>query len=80
MLDEQKEKAPAKKEYKLIPNESSADVIKKELENVYKQIKNYQREINSLQNKQSGGLITDKMSRLENILKEKTAHLEKLRN
>lgn len=41
MLDEQKEKAPAKKEYKLIPNESSADVIKKELENVYKQIKNY---------------------------------------
>lgn len=41
MLDEQKEKVPAKKEYKLIPNESSADVIKKELENVYKQIKNY---------------------------------------
>jgi uncharacterized protein YlzI (FlbEa/FlbD family) len=38
-------------------------VIKKELENVYKQIKNYEREINSLENKQSGGLITDKMAR-----------------
>lgn len=33
-----------------------------------------------LENKQSGGLITDKMSRLENILKEKTSHLEKLKN
>jgi hypothetical protein len=66
---------PVKKEYKLIPTESSADVIKKELENVYKQIKNYEREINSLESKQAGGLITDKMSRLENILKEKTAHL-----
>jgi hypothetical protein len=75
MLDEQKDKVPVKKEYKLIPTESNADVIKKELENVYKQIKNYEREINSLENKQSGGLITDKMSRLENILKEKTAHL-----
>lgn len=31
MLDEQKEKVPAKKEHKLIPQESSADVIKKEL-------------------------------------------------
>ena len=59
----------------MIPTESSADVIKKELENVYKQIKNYEREINSLESKQAGGLITDKMSRLENILKEKTAHL-----
>lgn len=29
MLDEQKDKVPAKKEYKLIPQESSADVIKK---------------------------------------------------
>lgn len=80
MLDEQKEKVPVKKEHKLIPTESSADVIKKELENVYKQIKNYEREISSLENKQSGGLITDKMSRLENILKEKSGHLEKLRN
>ena len=69
-----------KKEYKLVTVESSADVIKKELENVYKQIKNYEREINSLENKQSGGLITDKMARFENILKEKTAHLEKLKN
>jgi hypothetical protein len=80
MLDEQKEKVPVKKEHKLIPNDSSADVIKKELENVYKQIKNYEREISSLETKQSGGLITDKMSRLENILKEKGAHLEKLRS
>lgn len=69
-----------KKEHKLIQQESNADVLKKELENVYKQIKNYEREINSLENKQAGGLITDKMSRLENILKEKTAHLEKLKN
>lgn len=76
MLEEQKEKGSAvKKEHKLIAQESSADVIKKELENVYKQIKNYEREINALENKQSGGLITDKMSRLENILKEKTTHL-----
>lgn len=82
MLDEQKDKAvgTAKKEHKLVTIESSADVIKKELENVYKQIKNYEREISNLENKQSGGLITDKMSRMENILKEKTAHLEKLRN
>jgi len=70
MLDEQKDKSTVhKKEHKLIPTESSADVIKKELENVYKIIKNYEREINSLESKQSGGLITDKMSRLENILK-----------
>lgn len=42
MLDEQKDKGVAtKKEHKLIPMESSADVIKKELDNVYKQIKNY---------------------------------------
>ena len=47
---------------------------------MYKQIKNYERDINNLESKQSGGLITDKMSRLENILKEKTAHLEKLKN
>ena len=33
-----------------------------------------------MENKQSGGLITDKMSRLENILKEKTSHLDKLKN
>lgn len=77
MLDEQKDRAAgtAKKQHKLVTVESSADVIKKELENVYKQIKNYEREISSLENKQSGGLITDKMSRMENILKEKTAHL-----
>lgn len=42
MLDSQKEKTTnTKKEHKLITVESSADVIKKELENVYKQIKNY---------------------------------------
>ncbi len=64
MLDQQKEKTTnTKKEHKLVTVESSADVIKKELENVYKQIKNYEREINSLENKQSGGLITDKMAR-----------------
>lgn len=81
MLEEQKDKnSNTKKEHKLIPTESSADVIKKELENVYKQIKNYEREINNLETKQAGGLITDKMSRLENILKEKTSHLEKLKN
>lgn len=81
MLQEQKDKnTNVKKEHKLIPNESSADAIKKELENIYKQITNYEKEINSLENKQSGGLITDKMSRLENILKEKTTHLEKLKN
>ena len=80
MLEEQKEKNSGKKEHKLIPGETSADVIKKELQNVYKQIKNYEKEINSLENKQAGGLITDKMSRLENILKEKTTHLEKLKN
>jgi len=34
------------------------------LENVYKQIKNYEREINHLETKQAGGMITDKMSRL----------------
>lgn len=33
-----------------------------------------------METKQAGGLITDKMSRLENILKEKTSHLEKLKN
>jgi hypothetical protein len=60
--------------------ESSPDVIKKELENVYKQIKNYEREINSLETKQAEGVVTDKMARLENIFKEKTAHLEKLKN
>ena len=76
MLEEQKEKgATAKKEHKLIPLESSPDVVKKELENVYKQIKNYEREINSLETKQAEGLLTDKMARLENIFKEKTAHL-----
>jgi hypothetical protein len=49
MLEEQKDKnSNTKKEHKLIPTESSADVIKKELENVYKQIKNYEREINTL--------------------------------
>lgn len=82
MLDEQKDKGvgATKKEHKLVTIESSADVIKKELENVYKQIKNYEREISNLENKQSGGLITDKMSRVENILKEKTAHLEKLKS
>jgi hypothetical protein len=70
MLEEQKDKnLGVKKEHKLITIESSGDVIKKELENVYKQIKNYEREITTLENKQSGGLITDKMSRLENILK-----------
>ena len=31
MLDEQKEKNTGKKEHKLIPGETSADVIKKEL-------------------------------------------------
>ena len=30
-----------KKEHRLIQQESNADVLKKELENVYKQIKNY---------------------------------------
>lgn len=65
MLDEQKEKGVAsKKEHKLIPLESSPDVIKKELENVYKQIKNYEREINSLEAKQAEGALTDKMARL----------------
>jgi bacterioferritin (cytochrome b1) len=80
MLDEQKEKTSAKKEYKLIPTESTSEVIKKELENAYKQIKNYEREINHLETKQAGGMITDKMSRLENILKEKTKHLDKLKS
>jgi bacterioferritin (cytochrome b1) len=81
MLEEQKDKnVTVKKEHRLIPLESSADAIKKELENVYKQIKNYEREISGLENKQAGGLITDKMSRLENILKEKTTHLDKLKH
>lgn len=55
-------------------------MIKKELDNVYKQIKNYEREISNLEAKQAGGMVTDKMARLENVLKEKTAHLEKLKN
>ena len=54
-------------------------MIKKELANVYKQIKNYEREIRNLENKQAGGMITDKMSRLEMILKEKNQHLDKLK-
>lgn len=43
MLEEQREKGTTKKEHKLIPNETSTEVIKKELENVYKQIKNYEK-------------------------------------
>ena len=47
---------------------------------MYKQIRNYEREIRNLENKQAGGMITDKMSRLELILKEKNQHLEKLKS
>lgn len=54
-------------------------MIKRELDNVYKQIKNYEREIRGLENKQAGGMITDKMSRLEVILQEKNQHLDKLK-
>lgn len=42
MLTEQSDKLTAKKEPpKLIPFESNTEVLKKELENVYKQIRNY---------------------------------------
>lgn len=72
MLAEQSEKLTVKKEPpKLIPFESNTEVLKKELENVYKQIRNYEKDIHALEAKQAGGLITERMSRMENILKEK---------
>ena len=46
---------------------------------MYKQIRNYEREINNLETRQAGGLLTDKIARLENIYNEKTAHLDKLK-
>lgn len=79
-LTEQSEKMTAKKEPpKLIPFESNTDVLKKELENAYKQIRSYEKDIHALETKQAGGLITEKMSRMENILKEKNDMLERLR-
>lgn len=64
MLEQQKEKGSAtKKEHKLVPLDSSTDVLKKELDNVYKQIKNYEREINNLEMKYAGGMVSDKMAR-----------------
>jgi hypothetical protein len=59
-LAEQAEKDSKHDKHKLVPIESGIAVLRKELEMAYKQIKSYEKDVRKMEEREEGGLTSEK--------------------